>query len=220
MTAGWCSRMLRAAVFAAVCVLLASLGHVMMSGTTVPWWAMAAGAVVTGGTAWRLAGRERGPVLVGSVAVAAQSLLQVSFSLAQAAVRPEAPGGLPLVMDHAMRHGTAAVPPFGPMGHTVATHAMDHDLGGMSSAGMLAVHLLAALLCGVWLAHGERAAFRILRALAGWLGAPLRPLLRPPSPPHRPRLHARSRSGRAPRWLLPTHAIISRGPPQGTPVVV
>lgn len=215
MTAGGCSRALRAAVFAAVCVLLASLGHVMMSGTAVPWWAMAAGALVTGGMAWRLAGRERGPVLVGSVAVAAQSLLHVSFSPAQAAVHPEGPGGGPLVIGHAMRHGTGAVSPADP----VATHAMAHDIGDMSSPGMVAVHVLAALLCGVWLAHGERAAFRILRALAGWLVAPLRPLLRPPTPPHRPRLHARSGSDHVPRWLLPTHAIISRGPPPGTAVL-
>ena len=35
MTAGWCSRTVRAVVFAAVCVLLAALGHVMMSGSQV-----------------------------------------------------------------------------------------------------------------------------------------------------------------------------------------
>ena len=52
-------------------------------------------------------------------------------------------------------------------------------MGGTSSFGMLAAHLLAALLCGLWLAHGERAAFRILRAVAGWLAAPLRLLLAP-----------------------------------------
>lgn len=49
MTAGWCSRTLRAAVFAAaVCVLLAALGHVMTSGSRVPWWALVAGVAATG----------------------------------------------------------------------------------------------------------------------------------------------------------------------------
>ncbi|MFE9905685.1 hypothetical protein [Streptomyces achromogenes] len=38
-----------------------------------------------------------------------------------------------------------------------------HTMGQMSSTGMFAAHLLAALLSGLWLAHGERAAFRILR---------------------------------------------------------
>ncbi|MER6093973.1 hypothetical protein [Streptomyces bluensis] len=243
MTAGWCSRTLRAAVFAAVCVLLASLGHVMMSGTAVPWWAMAAGTAVTGGTAWLLAVRERGPVLVGSCVVAAQAVLHVSFSLAQAVVGPESSGGRSLVQqwlgyllcgspsgpgtEHdamptsmaSMDHAMGAMHSMGSMDHMGVAHSLGHGMGGMSSTGMLAAHLLAALLCGLWLAHGERAAFRILRALAGWLVAPLRLILRLPAPPHRPRVRARrGRSNRKLRRLLLTHAITSRGPPMGTAV--
>jgi len=52
-------------------------------------------------------------------------------------------------------------------------------------------HLLAALLCGLWLAHGERAAFRVLRAAAGRLAAPLRLLLALPATPDRPRIRVR-----------------------------
>jgi hypothetical protein len=98
---------------------------------------------------------------------------------------------------------------------------MGHDMGGTSSSGMLAAHLLAALLCGLWLAYGERAAFRILRVLAGWLAAPLRLSLAATALPHRPRACGRvrtNRSARAPRGLL-VHAITSRGPPAGTAVV-
>ncbi|WP_078948200.1 hypothetical protein [Streptomyces griseus] len=243
MTAGWCSRTLRAAVFAAVCVLLASLGHVMMSGSAVPWWAMVTGAALTGGTAWWLAGRERGPVLVSSVVVAAQAALHASFSLAQAVVHPQTSGGRSLFhqwlgyllcgspsgpgAEHgamstsmaSMDHGMGAMPSMGPMGHMGAAHSLDHGMGGMSSTGMLAAHLLAALLCGLWLAHGERAAFRILRAFAGWLVVPLRLILRLPTPPHRPRFRAlRGRSDRMPRRLLLAHAITSRGPPTGIAV--
>ncbi|MDG9709444.1 hypothetical protein [Streptomyces sp. DH10] len=243
MTAGWCSRTLRAAVFAAVCVLLTSLGHVMMSGTSVPWWAMAAGAAVTGGTAWHLAGRERGPVLVGSVTVAAQAALHMAFSFAQALAHPEPTGSKSLVQqwlgyllcgsasgrsaEHdamptsmsSMDHGMGAMHSMGSMDHMRATHSLDHGMGGMSSSGMLAGHLLAALLCGLWLAHGERAAFRILRALAGWLVAPLRLILQLPAPPHRPRVRVRrGRSERTLRQLLLTHTITSRGPPAGTAV--
>ncbi|MEU6687257.1 hypothetical protein [Streptomyces sp. NPDC046832] len=241
MTAGGCTRTLRAAVFAAVCVLLASLGHVMMSGTAVPWWAMTAGAAATGGTAWLLAGRERGPVAVGSVAVAAQAVLHTSFSLAQAVVQPKPSGGrslvqqwlghlqcgspsgtehgaMPMSMD-SMDHGMGATHSMGSMGHMGAAHAVDHGMGDMSSTGMLAAHLLAALLCGLWLAHGERAAFRILRALAGWLVAPLRLILLLPLPPHRPHIRARrGGSERKPRHFLLTYAITSRGPPMGTAV--
>ena len=92
--------------------------------------------------------------------------------------------------------------------------------GGTSSFGMLAAHLLAALLCGLWLAHGERAAFRVLRAVATRLAAPLRLLLALPLVPSRPRPRVRRRrSDRAPRLLLLVHAITSRGPPLGTSVV-
>lgn len=283
MTAGRCSRALRAAVFAAVSVLAVVQGHAMASGLEVPWWALVSGAVVTGGAAWGLAGRERGLVAVGCVAVAAQVVLHALFSLAQAVVRPETADGAPLARrwvsyllcsppgaggtasngpattTHSMSHDMssmtsmspmASVPPMSSgdssgsmismsgmagmdgMGGTDAMEGMEgmggmhsmahagHVMDGMSSTGMLAAHLFTALLCGLWLAHGERAAFRILRVLAGWLVAPLRLLFRLPTPPHRPRVRARrNHSVHALRQLLLVHAITSRGPPVGTAVI-
>ena len=235
MTAGWCSRAGRAAVFAAVCVVLAALGHVMMAEVAVAWWALVGGAAAVGGSAWLLAGRERGLHVVVPFTVAAQTALHAWFSYAQTAVSPAPAPSMPAHM-HAMEHGTHPVPMphsghgmdgMAAMGHgtdgmdtlssaghgmdtlSSAGHGMDtlssagHGMAGMSSTGMLAAHLLAALLCGLWLAHGERAAFRVLRALAGWLVAPLRLLLRLPAPPHRPRVRARrGDSARAPRRLL------------------
>jgi hypothetical protein len=236
-------------VFAAVCVLLASLGHVLMSGTAVPWWSMVAATSVTGGAAWLLAGRERGPVPVGSAVVAAQTALHSSFSLAQVVVQPESSGSGSLVrrwidvllcrshpgqgsgpgtgsehtvmptsmgsMDHDMgsMHSMGSMDPMG------AADSLHHGTGGLSSTGMLAAHLLAALLCGLWLAYGERAAFSILRTLAGWAVVPLRLILRLPTPPHRPRLRARRRhAGHVLRQLLLTRTVTSRGPPEGTAV--
>ncbi|MFJ2925332.1 hypothetical protein ACIPIU_09945 [Streptomyces massasporeus] len=231
MTAGWCSRAGRAAVFAAVCVVLAALGHVMMAEAAVAWWALVAGAAAVGGSAWLLAGRERGLHVVVPFTVAAQTALHAWFSATQTAVSPAPAPSMPAHM-HAMEHGTHALSMshagHGMDGTASMGHGMDgmdtlasagHGMAGMSSTGMLAAHLLAALLCGLWLAHGERAAFRILRALAGWLVAPLRLLLRLPAPPHRPRVRARrGDSARAPRRLLLTHAITTRGPPVGTAV--
>jgi hypothetical protein len=72
MTAGWRSRVVRAAVFAAVCTLLAALGHDMASGSHVPVWALGAGAAVTGAVGWCLAGRERCLLLIVTVVVAAE----------------------------------------------------------------------------------------------------------------------------------------------------
>ncbi|MFF1293911.1 MULTISPECIES: hypothetical protein [unclassified Streptomyces] len=241
MIAGWCARTIRAAVFAAVCVLLAALGHALMSGFTVPWWAMVAGFAVTAGVAWSLAGRERGLPLVVSLVVAVQAVLHSAFEFAQTRVSASPPGenaassdlgpaghamgsmgrdmggmsmGFPSVDSAHMVHGDMGATGMGHMG------SIWPDMSGGSSFGMWAAHTLAALLCGLWLAHGERAAFRVLRAVAGWLAAPLRPPLVLPAPPSVPRLRPRRhRSDSAPRLFLLVHSITSRGPPAGTAVI-
>ncbi|MFD7939817.1 hypothetical protein ACWGA9_13375 [Streptomyces sp. NPDC054950] len=230
MTAGWCTRTLRAALFAAVCVLLAALGHVMMSGAEVPAWALAAGVAVTGIAGWCLAGRERGLSLIVTVVVAAQTALHSAFSLAgpesgaAASAGMGAMGGMSAMGMDSMDMGHMDhVSHIGHMGHMGHMSYMGEGAGqgGSSSFGMLAAHLLAALLCGLWLAHGEKAAFRILRAVAGRLAAPLRLLLAVPVTPDRPRVRfRRRRSARAPRLLLLTHAITTRGPPLGTAAAV
>ncbi|MER6567430.1 hypothetical protein ABT288_14865 [Streptomyces sp. NPDC001093] len=232
MTAGWCARAIRAAVFAAMCVLLAALGHVLMSGSDVPAWALAAGGAVTGAVGWSLAGRERGLPLIVTVVVAAQTVLHEAFSYAQS-TSGTSDGSASMdmsgmeSMDSSMGMGSMGMGSMGMgamhMNHTGMSpmHHMGHSMdGGSSSFGMLAAHLLAAVLSGLWLAYGEKAAFRILRATAGWLAAPLRLLLALPGTPDRPRVHMRRRrSDRTPRLLLLVHAITSRGPPVGTAVV-
>ncbi|MGI5458702.1 hypothetical protein ACQEWB_37130 [Streptomyces sp. CA-249302] len=230
MTAGWCSRTVRAAVFAAVCVLLAALGHVLMSGSRVPAWALAAGAAATGATGWCLAGRERGRALIVAAVLGTQTALHTAFSLAQShggadAVNSTAATDPMSVTDSMSSMNMSDMKSMGSMdsmpmggGSTHLGH-LGYSADDASSAGMFAAHLLAALLCGLWLAYGERAAFRILRAVAGRLVAPLRLLLALPVPPHRPRLRPRrNRSDRAPRLLLLVHAITTRGPPVGTAV--
>ncbi|MFF4803920.1 hypothetical protein ACFY1U_37025 [Streptomyces sp. NPDC001351] len=212
MTAGWCSRTIRAAVFAAVCVLLAALGHTLMSGSDVPAWAFAAGTAATGSVGWGLAGRERGLPLIVATVVAVQTVLHEAFSLAQSVTEwSDASASMDMSGMGSMHMTSMDMARMDHMDH------MDHTASGGSSSGMLAAHLLAALLCGLWLAYGEKAAFRILRAVAGWLAAPLRLLLALPDTPPRPRPHLRRRrSDRAPRLLLLVHAITSRGPPVGT----
>ncbi|MET8095646.1 hypothetical protein ABZV29_04120 [Streptomyces sp. NPDC005236] len=263
MTAGWCTRMLRAVMFAAVCVVLAALGHVMMSGSPVAWWALAGAGAGTDGAGWCLAGRERGLPLVVSVVVLAQGVLHAAFSAARSLALAAEAGAGPIrpsgdAMDgmvmgamgstnmgsvDAMGTGSMGLGSMGvgsmdvtaigggstgsgSMGMTsMGSGGMAHlfpgggEAGSPSSFGMLAAHLLAALLCGLWLAYGERAAFRVLRALAARLVAPLRLLLALPVPPYRPRPRVcRRSSDRAPRLLLLVHAITSRGPPVGTAV--
>ncbi|MFE2477016.1 hypothetical protein [Streptomyces sp. NPDC059389] len=220
MTPGRCCRAFRAALFAAICVLLASLGHLLMSGATVPWWALAAAAAATGALAWFLADRERGLLTVTCATIAVQAVLHTAFSLAQAAARPQAvpppppgTGGHAHHAAHAMADGGMAMqmPMQMPAGHVP---------GSSSPAGMLAAHLLAALLCGLWLAYGEQGAFRVLRALACLLLVPLRWAFRLPAPADRPRPRVRpGRRAGTLRGLLLVHAITSRGPPPGTAVI-
>ncbi|MFE7773258.1 hypothetical protein ACFU5O_05055 [Streptomyces sp. NPDC057445] len=260
MTPGRCCRAVRAATFAAACVLLAVIGHTLMSGTAVPWWAMSAAFFATWASAWVLATRERRVLFVTSATVVAQAALHTAFSLVQATVNPALPesasftrqwaayllcgskspitlpGAEPLsVAGDAGGHVHASLPahahPVLPDGSGHFHHAMGatgdstlpsvgHDMGAhMSPTGMLAAHLLAALLCGLWLAHGERGAFRVLRALAGWLVAPLRLIFRLTAPPHRPRIHVRrARRAVVLRQLLLVTAFTTRGPPTGTAV--
>ncbi|MFD7702346.1 hypothetical protein [Streptomyces caelestis] len=215
MTAGRGARAGRAAVFAAVCVVLAALGHVMMSGDHVPLRTLAASWAVTGALGWGLAERERGLPLITAVAVAAQTVLHAAFSLTAPAGAGSPGTDDTGAMSHGT-HGTHSMPMPTPAG--TGPGAEGHlASSGHSSAGMLAAHLLAALLCGLWLGYGERAVFRVLRAVGGWLAAPTRPLFLTPVPPRRPSLRVRRRrhSHRAPRLLLLVHAITSRGPPTG-----
>lgn len=225
-------------MFAAVCVLLTALAHTLMSGDTVPWWALAAGFGVTAGAACVPAGRERGVVPVVGLAVAAQAALHLFFSWAQVVAHPAASGGsvagqwLDHVLCRAPMDSMGAMEamgdmpmgdmPMGSMDPAGAMHEMAHagrDMGGMSPSGMLLAHLLAAVLSGLWLAYGEQAAFRLARCVVDRIVAPLTLPFRLPTPPHRPRIHARrSRRARTPRELLLAHPITSRGPPAGNAV--
>lgn len=272
MTPGLCFRAVRAAMFAAVCVLLACIGHVLMSGMTVPWWAMSGAFAGTAAAAWSLAGRERGPLTVTAATVALQAALHSGFSLAQSVTHPSLPSGtscarqwaaylmcgeatvstlsthdaLKVVNDaglaglvsqpppctvipdagshahHAM-HGMADMPGMaGTVSEATGTlmPAGGHDMAAMSPTGMLAAHLLAALLCGLWLAYGEQGAFRVLRAVAGWLWTPLRLLFGLAPAPLPPRIRVRRiRHSRPLPQLFLVHAITSRGPPTGTAVL-
>ncbi|MEW2635473.1 hypothetical protein AB0903_28470 [Streptomyces sp. NPDC048389] len=226
-------------------MLLAAVGHIFMSGAAVSWWAMAVAGATTAAIGWSLADRERGVLFVTSTVVAAQAALHCAFSLAQAAVHPSVSDGTSFARQwarnllcrttgsdnhlHEPARGTTGtvMPGAGEHAHHTAQVTTDstalpaaHDMGGMSPTGMLAAHALAALLCGLWLAYGEQAAFRLLRAFTGRLVAPLRLVLSLPAPPHRPRIRLRRR-GRscAPRQLLLVDAITSRGPPSGIAVI-
>ncbi|WP_258312035.1 hypothetical protein ACQ9ZG_30290 [Streptomyces araujoniae] len=135
--------------------------------------------------------------------VAAQAGLTDSMPL------PSLKGGSSAIADLGHAHGA----------HTAGAQAAQsgHDMAAMTgtaSWGMLAAHVVAALLCGLWLARGERAAFQILRALAERVALPfflldaLRPL--PSAPP----TSADDRSASRPQSRLLVHTRVTRGPPR------
>ncbi|MFE0648464.1 hypothetical protein ACFVZH_07745 [Streptomyces sp. NPDC059534] len=269
-------------MFAAVCVLLAATGHVLMSGHDLPPAVLAPALAGTLAAAWFLAGRERGLLAVTVATMAVQSALHAVFSWSQQhGASPSAPLGTVrastaqavtdqvatshaamghmglgnaglahVAMSHtgkaadtatahmAMGHADMAHMTMShmAMGHMTMSHmpsasegvvhqAVAQDMTNMpSSLGMLSAHLLAALLSGLWMAYGERAAFRLLRSLPLSRRRPLWPLWLllvavVPVPPQRPRIGpVRAADERPPRQLLLAHSVISRGPPRALAV--
>ncbi|MFL5999496.1 MAG: hypothetical protein ACJ736_35280, partial [Streptomyces sp.] len=76
-------RVLRAAVFAAVCVVLAAAGHSVASCATVPWWTLGAGFVGAVLVVAPLAGRERSLAGIATLLAVGQTVLHVLFGLGQ-----------------------------------------------------------------------------------------------------------------------------------------
>ncbi|XUM00520.1 hypothetical protein ACQ86F_26945 [Streptomyces venezuelae ATCC 10712] len=209
-----------------------------MSAHQLPATTLSGAFAVTALAAWAAAGRRRGaPAITGAMMVL-QGALHLLFATTGHAT-PTTDGTHPHTMPgmdgmagmagtggmhatHAL-HGTHA--PHG----THAAHALDgadamdgmlmaaaDPMGTTSGAGMLAVHLLAALLCGLWLARGEAAFLALARAALAYAFTPLR-LLRALVPvPEAPRRPVRRTRGTAPRphTVVLAHALSRRGPPR------
>ncbi|MFJ2933436.1 hypothetical protein ACIO8G_11745 [Streptomyces sp. NPDC087219] len=195
-----------------------------MSAHQLPALALLGAFAVTAAAAWAAAGRRRGAPTIAAALFLLQGALHLLFSLA---------GSLAGDTGH-----PAATPPHGMTGTptTHGTHAMHgmtgadgapgmtgpHDMSGATamfldmSTGMLAAHLLAALLCGLWLAHGEAAFFTLARAALAYAFTPLRLLLarvRVPDVRRRPVRRAR-RSAHRPHTVVLAHTLSRRGPPR------
>ncbi|MEU8877568.1 hypothetical protein AB0D24_41860 [Streptomyces javensis] len=76
-------RMLRAAVFTAVCVVLSATGHVLGSCATVPLWTLGVGCAAMFTVALSLAGRERSLPGIAAVLAVGQLALHALFALGQ-----------------------------------------------------------------------------------------------------------------------------------------
>lgn len=76
-------RVLRAAVFAAVCVVLAGVGHVLGSCATLPLWTLGAGFLGVMVVALPFAGRERSLPGIAVLLAVGQTVLHTLFGLGQ-----------------------------------------------------------------------------------------------------------------------------------------
>ncbi|MET8676422.1 hypothetical protein ABZW18_02160 [Streptomyces sp. NPDC004647] len=201
------SRHLRAAVFAAVCVVLAAAGHVSISGDHIPWQALLAAFGVTGAAAWLAGGRQRGVLPIGTGLLAVQAALHLLFDDGQRTAHPHTVAGTESASGSGGGSGA---------GTAMALHTADSAHG---AAAMFTAHLLAGVCCALWLWRGEAAFFRLLRCLGALAFTPLRLLLAAAAP--RPELHRPARlsprtvpAGRT-RSVLLAHVLSRRGPPYG-----
>ncbi|MFG2296607.1 hypothetical protein [Streptomyces sp. NPDC048603] len=144
-------RVTRAAMFAAVCVALAAMGHSSMSGTDVPAGGLMSAFGVTAVLAWLGAGRRRGPVGITVSLLTVQGVLHTVFSAAQAGAASAASRTLtaapavpaPPAAGHAHHHmpetvtGATAGPGTGPAADMGAGLPMDAvSMHGMPMDGM------------------------------------------------------------------------------------
>ncbi|MBO0652435.1 hypothetical protein J1792_06410 [Streptomyces triculaminicus] len=183
-------RLIRAAVFTAVCVLLSAGGHVLASCASVPLWTLGAGFALVLAAVVPLAGRERSLPGITAFLAVGQLALHTLFGLGQRgagtsgrAVPSEGhlvhfAGQLicdqrPMSAAQARRVITDAgldpsVHPMGPAAPAPATGgasaAFPHAL--LPSLPMVLGHLLAALAVGWLLRRGEAALWRLVRLSA------------------------------------------------------
>jgi hypothetical protein len=120
-------RILRAAVFAAVCVALAAAGHTLASCATVPLWSLGAGFLGAVLVAAPLAGRARSLPGIAALLVAGQTVLHTLFGLGQ---------------HTAAASGGMSMPSMSPMPSMGSTGSM----GAMADASL--VERAARLVCG------------------------------------------------------------------------
>ncbi|MFK0286984.1 hypothetical protein ACIQVL_41865 [Streptomyces sp. NPDC090499] len=217
MSASPAVRSLRAAVFAAVCVLLAAAGHGLAMGDMPPLWADAAGFVAVFVLGRALAGRERGLPEIGIGMLLTQAGLHFGFGAARALTPAASAPAVP--MAHMRMHGQVMTG----MAHMPGMRgvAQQHPHIHVLTAHATLAHVVAALVASWWLRRGEAALWSLLRRTAAlvpglaawWHDAPL------PAPAGGPRLAPAAPI--RPRPLLALrHAVSRRGPPNPIPYPV
>ncbi|MDN3023786.1 hypothetical protein [Streptomyces sp. S.PB5] len=181
-------RLLRAAVFAAVCVVLAAAGHAMAACAAIPLWTLGAGFLGVLAVAAPLAGRVRSLPGIVALLTVGQAVLHTLFGLGQHSAATTQPmSSMPTdatLVEQAARllcgTTTAAISPAqavriltearlykGTHGHgamdtmSTTTSSTDSTAALLPSLPMVLGHVLAAVAAGWLLRHGDLALLRL-----------------------------------------------------------
>ncbi|GGQ09902.1 hypothetical protein GCM10010266_36760 [Streptomyces griseomycini] len=178
-------RVLRAAVFAAVCVVLAGAGHSIASCATVPLWTLVAGFLVAVAVAAPLAGRPRSLPVIAALLTAGQTALHTLFGLGQHGTAAPPAGASSVLSDAALVEqaarlvcGPSAAALSPAQAHRILTDARIHPgtahtpadalsttagapASLLPSLPMLLGHVLAAMAAGWLLRRGDLALLRL-----------------------------------------------------------
>lgn len=180
-------RVLRAAMFAAVCVVLAAAGHSLAACASVPLWSVGAGFAAVFAVAVPLAGRARSLAGIVTLLALGQTVLHTLFGLGRHGADTAAASAAldAALVERAARlvcgATAAAISPAqaqrilteAGLG-THASHAGHRPADAVAAAGessagvlpslpMLLGHVLAALAAGWVLRHGDLALLRLIR---------------------------------------------------------
>ncbi|WP_316519814.1 hypothetical protein [Kitasatospora brasiliensis] len=213
MDNGPVTRTLRAAVFAALVVLLAGLGQVLVTGRALPVGPMLLASAAVFAVAFALAGRERGYPAIAAVFLPLELAAGALFDLAQSSC-PSLPPGAGHGLQPLLCGG-------GSLGGFLLGHGVSPQVGVLL---LVLLHTVIALAGAYWLRRADAALccltgavrmlggflHRHLPAAARWLRLlvaplPARPVARVPFP-------------RASRTLVPAEDVVvrpavRRGPP-------
>lgn len=181
-------RLLRAAVFTAVCVALSAAGHSLASCAAVPWWTLLAGFLGMFATVALFAGRERSLASIATALAGGQIALHVLFGMGthdtpvntaagdDSLIRFAASlvcGAGPAQLSAAEAHRIVATAGIDPAsvtagGHVAAASGTEPTALAtlLPDLPMLLGHLLAAAATGWLLRRGEIALFRLVRLSA------------------------------------------------------
>jgi hypothetical protein len=204
-------RTLRAALFAALCVVLSATSHILLSHSPLPLSTVAGVFLGVFAVAYGLGGRERGFLAIAAFLVPLELASDTLFNAGQRTCY--GPGGGPVTgswrsLNEALAcHG-------GSVGDSLAGGAVTvaPPQGFTASPWLLlAAHIAVGLLASLALRRGEAWLHRTLRTVFRPLFAAFAALTA--AAPRRPVRHTGRPAAPAPALPLLLHSVVRRGPP-------